>query len=649
VIIKSFRFKKAIPALLVGVAFFMSGCQAGLPKKTAHEPAPLDPLADANSYLRSGDLEMALIAYNSFIEAHPEAQGVEVAMHRVADIYSNRGDLQKAVQTYGEIERLFPQYEGIIEVRYSKAKALFDLKDYRSTIDEARKWLSTYTGNPLEINLLLYMGDSYMALGQRPSALVWWLEAKRGLRNDEDLRNQVGERIELLIRKADLRDLQTFYAQAGSGEYEQVILHRIAGMLLDRGELDSAKKTAMALVRSTPQQFWVDLGRQLLQKIAESESFRKGVVGCLVPLSGPFSIYGEELLNGIQIAVLDGGSDRIDLEILIKDTKGDPGTAVSALEELVYKEKVVAVIGPLSSRSAEAVAKRGSLMGVPIITLTQKEDVAREGEMIFRNFLTPLHEVSRLLERSSDELDLDRFAILYPENSYGRFFMNLFWDELEKKGKKVTAAESYEPGLTDFAEQIKKLSGAYYPRPASVIERFKDEWSPQQEEAEIYPQGSDKIIDFDAIFMPDNYQTIAMIVPQLVYHDITEPLVMGTSLWHSRELMELAGEYAQGAIFPSGFFEGSKDPLVEDFVHKYEENFESYPGILAATGYDTLRFLAHALSKDDILNSHDLKEALLATQGFRGVTGSISFDCMGEAKKRPLLLTISGKKMKILD
>jgi branched-chain amino acid transport system substrate-binding protein len=421
----------------------------------------------------------------------------------------------------------------------------------------------------------------------------------------------------------------------------------MATMFLERNEFENAREAAMCLVRSTSDQTWVSLGRQLLEKIQGEMSVRKGVVGCLLPLTGPFAIYGEEVLNGIQLGAGmfdEPGQDPV-LELVIRDTKGEPEDALSGLEDLVINEKVMAIIGPLSSRTAMAVAKRAQELGVPIIALTQREGITKEGEMVFRNFLMPSQEVNRLVDTAVNERGIKRFCILYPDNSYGRFFMNLFWDRLEELGGTVTAVEAYQPDKTDFADQIKKIMGLYYPRPHSVEQALRKMRPPEQEESELEPEGPEPVVDFDAVFIPDNFQRVAMIAPQLAYHDVLDVQLMGTNLWQSPQLIEMAGDYVQDAIFPSGFVELSGEPGVMWFVKDYQENFDASPGILAATGYDTIRLLKKVMASEGIQTRKDVQKALLGIQDFTGVTGNISFDPQGEAKKDPLLLTISGKGM----
>jgi hypothetical protein len=228
--------------------------------------------------------------------------------------------------------------------------------------------------------------------------------------------------------------------------------------------------------------------------------------------------------------------------------------------------------------------------------------------------------------------------------------MNLFWEELEARGGIVTAVERYRPDQTDFADQIKKMTGLYYPRPLSVVEKLKemraaedeanDDTDPEEEEPE-------PIVDFDAVFIPDSYQIVGMIAPQLVYHDVIDVRLLGTSLWQSPKLLELAGDYVQGAVFPSGYFGSREDAAVQVFEQEYQYAFEMEPGILAASGYDTIRAFLEILSDEAVRTRKDFRDALLHTQGFAGVTGTISFDSLGEVEKNPFLLTVGGKSISL--
>ncbi|MBW1869293.1 MAG: penicillin-binding protein activator, partial [Deltaproteobacteria bacterium] len=511
----------------------------------------------------------------------------------------------------------------------------------------ALEWLDTYPDHPLKRDILILLGDNFSALGEKAQAFGWWLKAKEEWSDDPQRITQIDEKLNELISNSGLKTLKQLAEGAAGTLYAPKIYYRIASIYLEQNDKKKAIEAATSLLHSTRDEEWLSKGRELVKRTEEEMAVKQDVLGCLLPLSGPFSIYGEEVLKGIELGlgVHWDQTAETGLELLIRDTKGRPEEALAALENLVIDEKIMAIIGPVSSRAAIAVARKAQEMGVPVIALTQREGVVEEGEMIFRNFLTPSQEIDGLIDVAMGQMGLKHFGILYPDNAYGRYSMNLFWDRLNDMGGTVTAVESYGVDDTDFADQIKKMVGLYYPRPASLVQRLEDMKTPEDEEDSIYPEEPEPIIDFDAIFIPDSFQRVAMIAPQLTFYDVLEVQLLGTSAWQSPKLVEMAKDYIQGALFCSGFVGDSEEAGVRIFVEEYRDNFDADPGILAANGYDTIRLLKKVLSDKEIRTRKDLVNTLLGSQGFYGVSGIITFDPNGEAEKEPILLTISGNSM----
>jgi branched-chain amino acid transport system substrate-binding protein len=386
--------------------------------------------------------------------------------------------------------------------------------------------------------------------------------------------------------------------------------------------------------------------------VAGEQAVNPEIIGCLLPLSGSFSLYGQEVLNGVQLALARITEQGPPIQLIVKDTRGSAEEAASLVKELATAHKVISVIGPLASRSALSAAKKAQEIGVPIITLTQREGITAEGDMVFQNFLTPAVEVDRLVHKATQQMGLSRFAILYPDTAYGRTLMNLFWDKVEESGGSIAAVESYKPEETDFAVEIKKMVGLYYPRPEPTAEALAEKKAffsqmgvdlVSSTEKELEP-----LIDFDAVFIPDNAQKVSLIAPQFPFHKVFRVRFLGTSLWQSPELVEQAAEYLQGAVFPSGFSVQSDSAAVKQFVALYRKTYETEPGILAAAGYDTLMFLSHVLFKQAPKTRQDLQRAMRASKDFTGISGKMVFNDRREVIKTPALYSIRGKRLVLL-
>ena len=642
-----FLSKKAVPLLVAGIAFFLAACQPKTPPPVKVEQVKPGPLAIADGYLENGEFKKALNAYGVFLKHAPKSEKSALALKRTSEIYLKLNQPENALTILEKISREYPDYTWIPGVRYEITDILFRIGKYKPSIARAMEWLDTYPDHPLKKDILILLGDNFSALGEKAQALRWWLKAREAWSDDPQKIAQIDEKLNELILNSGLKTLNQLAEGAAGTLYAPKIYYRIASIYLEQNETKQVIKTATSLLNSTRDEEWLVKGKKLLKRAKEEMAVKQSVLGCLVPLSGPFSIYGEEVLKGVELGlgVHWDQTAQTGLELLIRDTKGNPEEALAALENLVIDEKIMAIIGPVSSRTAIAVARKAQEMGVPVIALTQREGIVEEGEMIFRNFLTPSQEIEGLIDVAMGQMGLKHFGILYPDNAYGRYSMNLFWDRLNDMGGTVTAVESYGVDDTDFADQIKKMVGLYYPRPASLVQRLEDMKTPEDEEESIYPDEPEPIIDFDAIFIPDSYQRVAMIAPQLAFYDVLEVQLLGTSAWQSSKLLKMAKDYIQGALFCSGFVGDSEEAGVRVFVEEYRENFDADPGILAANGYDTIRLLKKILSDKEIRTRKDLVNALLGSKGFYGVSGFITFDPKGEAEKKPILLTISGNSM----
>jgi branched-chain amino acid transport system substrate-binding protein len=382
---------------------------------------------------------------------------------------------------------------------------------------------------------------------------------------------------------------------------------------------------------------------------AMERSVRPEAVGCLLPLSGSFALYGQEVLNGVQLALARLAQQGVALQLIVRDTRGSAEEAASLVEELADTRKVISVIGPLASRSALSAAKKAQEIGVPIITLTQREGITAEGHMVFQNFLTPAMEVERLVQKATGPMGFSRFGILYPDTAYGRTLMTLFRDSVEKAGGSITAVEFYRPEETDFAVEIRKMVGLPYPKPeppAQALGEKKPLLNQMGVEKEPSPEKeAEPIVDFDAVFIPDNAQKVSLIAPQFPFHKVFRVLFLGTSLWQTPDLVEHAGEYLQGAVFPSGFSAQSDSRPVKEFVALYRKAHDVEPGILAAAGYDTLMLLGHILAKEGPKTRQDLQRAMQASKDFTGLSGRMVFNDRREVIKNPTLYSIRGKRL----
>ncbi|MBN2059328.1 MAG: penicillin-binding protein activator [Deltaproteobacteria bacterium] len=625
--IKFKGMKRAITVNAAMIAFFLLFSCLPKPAQRVKEEPPVKPMKESSSIFfeeaenafERGNYEVALMKYQIYLDQNPMGEKARDSLYRMADIYFKTHRYRDALVLFVKVKNEYPAHPEAFKVKYDIIKTQYELGYFQSSKLGALQWLEEYSHNPLKGEILLVLGKNSIALNDKSKAFTWILNGLENLEDCAACSKEADNLIHGLIEDGKIEDLKMMAEYPSDNIYRPYIYHRMATCYLDDNNPDEARKAAMELVRLTTEQEWIDRARLIFDTISAQYEEKNLVIGCLLSLSGPFEIYGKETLNGIQLGMdLFEEEDGLKLELVILDTQGKAEVAAEGVEDLANNHDVIAIVGPLASKPAEAAAEKAQELGIPIITLTQKIGITSTGDMVFRNFLTPSKEVDTLLHEAVYMMGLRNFGILYPDNSYGNFFMNLFRDKVEDMGCSITAVESYNPDETDFGSQIKKMSGSSYPREKNM--------------------GS--IVDFDAVFIPDSYQQIALIAPQFPFHNIYNVPFLGTSLWHSQELIETTGDYIQGAIFPTGFFLEGDNMILEDFVEKYRDNFGLEPGVLAANGYDTIRFIKKVLSTQSRWSRREFQQGFFQSE-IIGVTGKISFDIHGEVEKRPVLLSVS--------
>ena len=649
------HFRKVITACLVVMAFLIFSCEQRLVlkelptkeiivEKPALEEPPeeksvVDHFAVAEEYWRQKDYDNALAAYDRYLYEFPSGDRVRDALTRKAGIYYDRGQYDEALPLLVEVIDDYPVNEERAEINLLLAKTYFHLGKYSESRLSALQWLELFEDYPGKEEVFFLLGQNAKELEDRPRALYWWLKVLESEQTTEEQEEEIRSQLLDLIYESAEEELKEMADYAREGDLIFPIYYRLANSFLLEDRLEEAQELAIKIMRFASEGEWFTVAKEMLEKIDGILQVKPNVIGCLLPLSGPFAIYGQEVLHGVELGLdifRETDEHLSSLELVIRDTEGNPDKAREAVRELAEQEKALVIIGPLISRVAEEAVERAQDLNIPIITLSQSEAVTSKGDMVFQNCLTPEDQVRSLTNKVIAEMGLKRFAILYPDNGYGTYFMNKFWDKVEFLGAEVTAVEAYDPKETDFAVPIKKMVGLYYPRPKPETEE-KTEEEPEEE--------PEPIIDFDAIFIPDSYERGGLVVSQLPFYDVVNVTILGTDLWNSPKLIEVAGRYVHGAIFPSGFFPGSRFRGVSSFVEQYEVNFQDKPGFLAAIGYDTIRMLKDLMREEgaNIKTRADLRTALTSIQGFEGVTGPMVFNSERRAERNPLLLTVSGR------
>jgi len=582
----------------------------------------------AEKMFQRKDYDNALKIYDKYFARFPNGHLAAQALMKTGLIHTALGKNGESRAIYNRLIAEYSSSPVALDARVEILVTFFNQGNYNQVIRHAADVLEETFFRVHILRKYTLVGDSYMAMGFPAKALNYYLMAYT--KTDKQEIEKIILKIESAARAVDPATIISLLTRFKDELPVEDFIFRMGLSKAEWKKYEDAVGLLSEFIKRFPGNKNVQPAKKLIQDINEKFTFKHNTLGCLLPLSGPYTIYGNKILKCIEMALdqFNSQNSRPSIKLIVKDTKSDPDKAVLAVYEL-SEERVGAIIGPVTTYEAAALAAQERR--IPIITLGQKENITKIGDYVFRNFITPKMQVEAIVSYAIEVLGISRFAILYPDDKYGMTFMGLFQDEVEVYGGEVVRAEPYNHDQTDFAEPIKKLAETQ----TELLE---------QPEARSENSDPEPAIDFEAVFIPDGPTTSGLIIPQLAFYDVVGVYLFGTNLWHSDRLIEMAKQFVQGAIMADGFFAGSNSQKVKDFVEIFEETFDEKPGFIEAVAYDTAMMLFNLVSRNDIQSRSALKNSIMNLQNFQGVTGTTFFDNTGNADKELYLLQIQGNK-----
>jgi len=332
------------------------------------------------------------------------------------------------------------------------------------------------------------------------------------------------------------------------------------------------------------------------------------VIGMLGPLSGDYATYGTSVANGVELAINEANaSGQYGYRFVLQkeDTRGDQVQALNAMNKLIELDQVTAIVGAVLSGETLTAGPIAQDAGVPMITPSATAPAVSEiGDYEFRNVITDDVQAAQMAEYAINSLGLERFAILHANNDYGVALRRAFEAGVRTHGGQVVAVESYLDGDSNFNAQLTNIAAQ----------------NPQ------------------ALYIGGYYTEAAKIAQQAVLLGL-EVRLLGPDGFDSPELIALGGAAVEGALFTSGFYSGTEDPLAAEFVRKYEAAYGIKPDMFAANAYDSARILIAAIEAVGP-NRAAVRDWVASVENFPGVTGETTFADNGDAVKPLYILRV---------
>lgn len=581
----------------------------------------------------------ALEMLDAFVRMHPDSAYADDALLEAGRIQMALGDPKKAAASIGRMLQEYPSSP-------AKVRGLLELTRAYAAMEKWKDCIETANGvlllDPLP-------DDRSTALNLRAHCLM-----KRGkeLQAARDATDAYRQALNPELREAAQKTLLEAAAALKNAELDELLMSSdgqapfgvlallAVERMLEKGRNQEAMNALMDLLVHYPDQFSTDRVAQDFGLLKDRLFVRGNTIGAVLPLSGRYRVFGEKALQGIQAALgmlspVSRHRTAVDFTLVVQDSAADPMKAAQAVRDLAEREQVLAIIGPVFSRTSRAAAAVAEEAGVPLVSLSPDPAIPGLGRNVFRRSLTDAQQIDALVRLVHDRLGMTRFAFLYPDSPYGREMMNIFWDQLELRGAQVTSAESFPQGQNDFGPQIRAL--------ASLNRRLSPEEQKRKDAGEdVKP---DPIIDFDALFIPADFQTVGLLAPQLAYYEVNEVLLLGTDAWNSPWLTELGEHYVDGSIFTGGYVAGTEDPAGREMMERYWLTFGEEPQALAVQAYDAALIVRRGVESGVVRDRGDMRKYLSGLKEFPSAEGALSSDEEGDIVQRPVMLTVEGGRI----
>lgn len=339
--------------------------------------------------------------------------------------------------------------------------------------------------------------------------------------------------------------------------------------------------------------------------------FAEGTVkiAAVFPMTGE-AVYTEPVeLKGVRFAVQvlneRGGLLGKRIELLEFDDHSRALGAKQAGEQAV-KAGVLAVIGSTWSSLSLGLAPVLQEARIPMITpVSTNPKVTQVGDYIFRACFSDPFQGTVMANFAYHDLKARRAVVLTNASEvYSEDLGKFFTDSFAQKGGKVLWEGKYLTSTTDFKPQIEKIK----------------DYNP------------------DVIFVPGGLRDSGYIIKQARVMGVKAHFLGGDG-W-SINIYQFAGKAADGGYYCAHWHMKSTNKQSQQFVKAYESKYGVLKEDALPLGYDAVMLLADAVKRANSLEPAKIRDALAATKGFKGVTGTITMNKDRDPIKSAVILKL---------
>ena len=318
-------------------------------------------------------------------------------------------------------------------------------------------------------------------------------------------------------------------------------------------------------------------------------------IGAIFSVTGPASNLGAPEAKTLEMLAADinarGGINGAKIELLIKDSGGNPEKAVSFAKQLIEEEKVFAIIGPSTSGETMAIKNIAEEGKTILLSCAAAEVIVNPlAKYVFKVAPRDSYAAAKIFAQMK-KMNISKIGILSSNTGFGKAGKEQLEKLAPENGIEILISEVYDKSATDLTAEVTKLK-------AKGVQAVVN-WS-------IEPAQS---------ILIKNIRQIGMTVPVFQSHGFA-----------NIQYAKAAGKAAEGVIFPASRIivadalseKHPQKPVVMAYKKEYEKKYNEDVSTFGGHAYDALTILSRAIKE----SGSDREKVRASIENMKNVIGT---------------------------
>ncbi len=340
--------------------------------------------------------------------------------------------------------------------------------------------------------------------------------------------------------------------------------------------------------------------------IAELPSTPAYRIGINTEVTGTGAQIGDLSIRAARLAIEElnagGGVNGVPLELVVRDARSDPATALEQYRQAVAKDNLAALLGPFKSAYGVLIVPEHKSSSLPMfIGATNATLTQQDAEHLFRMRPSDRLTAPAMLALTLQHLHVGRIGLVHDTDAFGSGGADTIAAQLAQQGLEPAVRVDYQTGATDFDTLVQRLATA----------------------------------NVDAVLIYGTNQTdVGHLLRAIRYWDLDVPII--TSPSGSSVVTRNVAAEAQDGIYVVLDALLTLSPEGQRFLQAFDRRFGLQPDTYIAWYYDAVYLLAGIWREHPHATGPELSR-LIRIANFAGAQGQYCFDAAGEGLHQVVL------------